>query len=868
MTLNLPADGQDPWGDDLNAALTTHDDQITTHDTQLGELDQQVAGIDTRVTSLETGGVVTSESRMVPLVIFNGESNSGGYADNSSALPTELLPRPAVQILDNIGLSSWQDLDIGTNNLVDHAGLSNGPTHGWELGLANSVEAGEWWDSKVYLIKTGQGGSKISDWVVGGTYWTKFCQRVQAAKTMLQQAGLVPTIYLWYSLGVNDAIAGTNETTWLADVKETHKRIRGQLGYVPIIMTKFHPETVGVNFNDSIDAYAASDPMVMAIECTGVTLKDQNHWDYGGMKTMAGRFVATSKAFGQHEGYLMQQVATLSGTGEVSAPADLPLAVATPNSLSFKEGTNGTFTVALNLAPAAQLTVTVSATGGITPSPTSLIFGTGNWNTPQTVTLTSPDDGAQNGSRSGTVTLSSPGLGSSSTVAVTVSDAQAPVASYTPFTWKDMANATQDGSSRLVVATPSSPCGGNATVTIDLTQPFAVVIDHPTSAETNATAFILDDAPSTDFTWANQASFLTASYHTGGPMHAPTGYGAPNAIPGWTIPFPCKVKAEKSGNDIVYSQSTDGGATWTAKYTHVGVLAGKTIGYPRVLFAAPAAGQKVLVSASGAAGAAPPTSNTAPAITGTTNVGDTLTCSQGSWGGSPTSYAYQWKRGGAAISGATANTHVIVSADQSTTLTCSVTATNADGSTTVTSAGLPIPGAGNPFVGVTWTAFDKTDSPAAGQVRCTSTGGGNPGALSTGTLDLTQPWELEVDLPASSLSQGVLALIDSDNTADFQWGASQVFVIGLYHYGDDLNAPRDGGTPQATGLHIPSYPCTIKMASSGTDVTYQLNTGSGYGSVFYTATGVLAGKSTGYIKSLFAVPAGGQNITVRRKQPV
>lgn len=69
-----------------------------------------------------------------------------------------------------------------------------------------------------------------------------------------------------------------------------------------------------------------------------------------------------------------------------------------------------------------------------------------------------------------------------------------------------------------------------------------------------------------------------------------------------------------------------------------------------------------------------PVNSVAPAITGTEQVGNVLTCSSGTWSNSP-SYTYQWKRSGAAISGATANTHTLVAADEGETLTCVVTAT-------------------------------------------------------------------------------------------------------------------------------------------------------------------------------------------------
>ena len=92
------------------------------------------------------------------------------------------------------------------------------------------------------------------------------------------------------------------------------------------------------------------------------------------------------------------------------------------------------------------------------------------------------------------------------------------------------------------------------------------------------------------------------------------------------------------------------------------------------------AGRKVASRGADAA-AKLPVNSAAPAITGTEQVGNVLTCSSGTWSNTP-SYAYQWKRSGDAISGANANTHTLVAADEGETLTCVVSATN-DGVTAV-----------------------------------------------------------------------------------------------------------------------------------------------------------------------------------------
>jgi hypothetical protein len=80
-----------------------------------------------------------------------------------------------------------------------------------------------------------------------------------------------------------------------------------------------------------------------------------------------------------------------------------------------------------------------------------------------------------------------------------------------------------------------------------------------------------------------------------------------------------------------------------------------------------------------------PVNSVAPAITGTEEEGETLTCSSGTWSNSP-SYAYQWNRDGSPIAGATANTRVLAAGDVEATLTCTVIATKAGTQTVATSA--------------------------------------------------------------------------------------------------------------------------------------------------------------------------------------
>ncbi|CAN7460242.1 carboxypeptidase regulatory-like domain-containing protein [Terrabacter sp. LjRoot27] len=66
-----------------------------------------------------------------------------------------------------------------------------------------------------------------------------------------------------------------------------------------------------------------------------------------------------------------------------------------------------------------------------------------------------------------------------------------------------------------------------------------------------------------------------------------------------------------------------------------------------------------------------------PTISGTKAVGYTLTAVPGSWGPAPVTLTYQWYRSGTAISGATASTYTLTTADQTKTMTVKVTGTKA-----------------------------------------------------------------------------------------------------------------------------------------------------------------------------------------------
>lgn len=81
-----------------------------------------------------------------------------------------------------------------------------------------------------------------------------------------------------------------------------------------------------------------------------------------------------------------------------------------------------------------------------------------------------------------------------------------------------------------------------------------------------------------------------------------------------------------------------------------------------------------------------PVNTSLPTITGTPQVGQSLTAAEGTWSNSPTSFAYEWLRcngGGnacASVANGTQKTYTPVANDAGRTIRVRVTATNADGS--------------------------------------------------------------------------------------------------------------------------------------------------------------------------------------------
>lgn len=85
----------------------------------------------------------------------------------------------------------------------------------------------------------------------------------------------------------------------------------------------------------------------------------------------------------------------------------------------------------------------------------------------------------------------------------------------------------------------------------------------------------------------------------------------------------------------------------------------------------------------------PPANSVAPVASGVAQTGQTLSTTNGTWGGLPTiTFTYQWRADGADIGGATSSSYVLTANEVGKTVLCRVTGTNAHARSTADSNGL------------------------------------------------------------------------------------------------------------------------------------------------------------------------------------
>jgi hypothetical protein len=239
------------------------------------------------------------------LLVFIGESNSGGYAENDSATSDELSENALVQIWDNKVYTSpttgtaFLNLKISnpnSNNLIGHNGFEAyvGVTHGWELELGNKAKT-DYFNRNIYLVKCGQGGSKVTNWVDEVDYNLKMVQRATGTRHYLDSLKVPYTIHVCFSFGINDAIAYTDSTVFYTKTIQFLTNIRANFGDVQIYWT--HIFTRYAIYDRQFTRISNIYPWFHPIVTAGLPVRvDGNHWTYYSMKKIADIMFSNIKA--------------------------------------------------------------------------------------------------------------------------------------------------------------------------------------------------------------------------------------------------------------------------------------------------------------------------------------------------------------------------------------------------------------------------------------------------------------------------------------------------------------------------------------------------------------------------------------------
>ncbi|MFA9215151.1 MAG: sialate O-acetylesterase [Candidatus Methylacidiphilales bacterium] len=226
------------------------------------------------------------------LILLTGESNSGGLAYNSEASAIEKTVNTKLKYLNNTTLI-FEDYDI-QKSMIGHVGYIQpiGTFHGWDLEISNLTKTNYFKNREVYIVKTGQGGSRIIQWVAGSSYETTFNTRVNAAKALINKPH--DTIIL-YSQGINDIVNGYPSATWKIDTKNRINTIRTLIQSSPIVMTLFESPMPYTAYNYAM--YEIANELkgiyITSTKDLSTNSGDVAHWSYASMKILAKKMLDT-----------------------------------------------------------------------------------------------------------------------------------------------------------------------------------------------------------------------------------------------------------------------------------------------------------------------------------------------------------------------------------------------------------------------------------------------------------------------------------------------------------------------------------------------------------------------------------------------
>ncbi len=385
--------------------------------------------------------------------IIAGQSNAEGYGITESPI-TGLAPSSTLASIGRSNLNvTHNNIQMfqganESNGITSSAGLSLPARNTWHAMTAYEGLAYDWGSgdgqesgrrfgpelalgydlqrrlgSSIALIKYARGSTSIAPSVDqtnniwrdfdpsdGGrlNQYDKLVSTIQAAVNSLPTGQVLKIRGVIWMQGESDATAA-NAPSYQANLTELISTLRTDIGSIAAAsggkMNKSAAswseldvfvgtiQNSGANYQTVINAQnsvAAADANVFTVNGTsGLSVMTNDDWNGSGIHYDTAGQVLLGERFADAALSRLVRVSESGGATSVT-----------------EGGATDTYTVTLTRAPSADVIINITTDSQVSVSPTSLTFTTGNWSTPQTVTVTAVDDIVDEADHSGSISHS------------------------------------------------------------------------------------------------------------------------------------------------------------------------------------------------------------------------------------------------------------------------------------------------------------------------------------------------------------------------------------------------------------------------------------------------------------------------------
>ena len=216
--------------------------------------------------------------------------------------------------------------------------------------------------------------------------------RIRGADSSFEYAGhLIKTVNV-------ETLAFTQNQTRPLEVNNTNK-VFGSAAGDSLLGTAAADLIDGQGGNDTVDGGAGSDTLVFFARQSEFSIT---------LPTAASPVLVVTGRSGEYNGQTVratniESIAFSDTTMVVTNPARVVLAPA--STLVAEGGASASLAISLSAAPTAAVTVRLAGGTQLGSNPTQLSFNSGNWNQPQTVTISAADDTVVEKQHSGTLAV-------------------------------------------------------------------------------------------------------------------------------------------------------------------------------------------------------------------------------------------------------------------------------------------------------------------------------------------------------------------------------------------------------------------------------------------------------------------------------